>query len=293
MLVYKKLIIKFLKLVLASFLFILLLLIILGGGYGKPVLINLSNKKPLLFAHRGVIQKNVVENTRKAFELSKKYDFKAVETDLNITKDGKLIIFHDENLKRLLHIDTSIYQVEWEFIKNKNLYYGDFKTNQKILSFESFLNVIDTNTIVYLDIKKNSLQVADSLLMFFDSHPSIINNIMIADESFLFLNYLRFKNKNITLAWEGFNKGKEWLYFVIPKNFKLDYYASFFDKVNENQMHFFKSNDLITQKIVYTINKNNFDKAVKLGLYNLILDYSPEMGTYQELIDKILQKETM
>jgi len=284
---YKNNILRILKLALASFLFILVLFIIAGGGYGKPVLRNLTGKKPVLFAHRGVVQKGVVENSRAAFDLAKNYGFKAIETDLNITKDGKLIIFHDKNLKRLLHIDTILYKVEWQFIKDKKLYSGNVLTEQTIIGFEQFLNYIDPETIVYLDIKRHSWQVADSLLMFFKKYPGASKHIMIADESLQFLNYLRYKNQDIALVWEGFNKGKEWLYFIIPKNFKPDYYASFFHKVDQNQINFLKKNKLLFQKIVYGIDKNNIDKAINMGLKDIILDYKPEMGTLEEIYKRM------
>jgi len=287
----KNIIKSILKLALASFLFILIILIIFGGGYGHVSLKNLTQGHPVLFAHRGVVQKGIVENSKAAFDLAVNYGFKAVETDLNITRDGKLIIFHDKDLKRLLHIDTSLYQVDWQFIKDKNLFSGKIKTPQKIMSFEQFLNYTNPETIVYLDIKNHSWQVADSLLHFFKKYPHAHEHIMIADESLLFLNYLRAKNNRITVIWEGFNNGKEWLYHIIPRKFKPDYYASFFHKVDQNQMTFLKKNHLVSQKIVYGIDKTNLEKAINMGLINIILDYKPEMGTLNEIYHRLQKSE--
>ncbi len=58
------------------------------------------NKKPLWISHRG-FTKNAVENTRAAFRAAVDLGFSCLETDLRLTRDGRLVLIHDPDLRRL------------------------------------------------------------------------------------------------------------------------------------------------------------------------------------------------
>ncbi len=269
---------KYTLLSLTSVVLILIIsLIIIGGGFGSKDKIIINNGNALLFAHRGVTEFNV-ENSVEAFDKSEELGFSAIETDISRTKDGKLIIFHDENTKRLLNIDKNINEMYWEEIKDKYLYYDGKETQNKVLSLEQFLNTVNKSTILYLDIKEGSKAVADSVLVMLEKHKDN-KNIIVADASISFLIYLKIKNPAIKVVLEGFNKGKEWLYYLMPKDFKPDFYSSFLHQVDENHMLFLKNNNLLNNRIVYEVDNKNISKALKLGLHNIIFDYEGKTDT--------------
>ncbi|MFK4819441.1 glycerophosphodiester phosphodiesterase [Ochrobactrum quorumnocens] len=64
-------------------------------------------KQPI--AHRGLHDQNKVrwENTLSAFDAAAKAGF-AIECDVHLTKDGSVIVFHDDDLKRLTGRDGRI-----------------------------------------------------------------------------------------------------------------------------------------------------------------------------------------
>jgi glycerophosphoryl diester phosphodiesterase len=256
---------------------IILSLIILGGGFGSKNKTTINNGNALLFAHRGVTE-FFVENSIEAFNKSDELGFAAIETDISRTKDGKLIIFHDKKAKRLLNIDRNINTMYWGEIKDKYLYYDGKKTKNKVLSLEQFLNKTKKSTILYLDIKESSKAVADSILVMIEKHKDN-KNIIVADASISFLIYLKIKNPTIKVVLEGFNKGKEGLYYIMPKNFKPDFYSSFISEVDENHMLFLKDNDLLNSRIVYGVDNKNMSKVLELGLHNVIFDYESETDT--------------
>ena len=57
-------------------------------------------KKPTWISHRGYA-KNAVENTRAAFRAAVDLGFSCLETDLRLTRDGRIALVHDSNLARL------------------------------------------------------------------------------------------------------------------------------------------------------------------------------------------------
>ena len=60
-----------------------------------------------MIAHRGVSGLER-ENTCPAFVAAGVKSYYGVETDVHITKDGKIIVIHDDNLKRVAGLDMSV-----------------------------------------------------------------------------------------------------------------------------------------------------------------------------------------
>lgn len=73
--------------------------------------------QPLAFAHRGFAP-NGEENTLKAFDAATELGFGYLETDVHISKDGVLMVFHDETLERLANQPGSIKDYNLEQLRN-------------------------------------------------------------------------------------------------------------------------------------------------------------------------------
>lgn len=87
--------------------------------------------KLLPVAHRGM-HENAPENTMAAFRAAAQAGC-AVETDIRMTADGEIVIFHDENLLRLCRglrdiPGTPIEQLTWEELSRIRLPYGGHVT---------------------------------------------------------------------------------------------------------------------------------------------------------------------
>ena len=59
------------------------------------------------YIHRGLAKKKFKENTIQSFKYCFKKKF-GIETDLQVTKDNKLICFHDSNLKRTFKLNVNV-----------------------------------------------------------------------------------------------------------------------------------------------------------------------------------------
>lgn len=70
----------------------------------------------LAFAHRGG-SSAAPENTLEAFDDAVRLGYSYVETDVHVTADGKVVAFHDPDLKRTCGIDGRIEQLEWSDVK--------------------------------------------------------------------------------------------------------------------------------------------------------------------------------
>ena len=99
-------------------------------------------------AHRGLWNKDVSENSLKAFELALKNKV-AIELDIHLTKDNDLVVIHDEKLERLTgksgiveHLTTK------ELQGNYNLLDG-----QKIPRFEEVLELVNEQVPILVELK--------------------------------------------------------------------------------------------------------------------------------------------
>jgi glycerophosphoryl diester phosphodiesterase len=84
------------------------------NAVANPVKEHKKEKKPLILAHRGLVteyQENTLSAVRGAME-SDKCD--GCECDVFLTKDNQVVLFHDENLKRVTGVDRNIYEMTWK-----------------------------------------------------------------------------------------------------------------------------------------------------------------------------------
>lgn len=238
------------------------ILVILGGGFGKNHLAT-SIPQNLNFAHRGCCME-APRNSMDAFQKAQSKGL-GIETDVRITKDNILVLFHDDTTKHKLGLKGSISDWTFDELSKQKFNYPSDSSEHNIVSLQKLKGTFP-ETILYLDIKTPSKSVADILT---NKLSTDYDMNLIADANILFLSYLKYKNPKFRTVWEGFDAGKEWMYWLIPKNFKPDYLASFKKNVNAAHISWLEKNQLISQKIVY--GHTSIDSALVSKIpYNII-----------------------
>ena len=99
-------------------------------------------------SHRGIYDnKRIIENTIDSFEksINKKY---AIELDLRLTKDNKIIVFHDEKLDRLSNRKGYIKDIDYREIKGISLI-----NDNLIPTFDEVLNLVDGKVPLLIELK--------------------------------------------------------------------------------------------------------------------------------------------
>lgn len=268
---------------------VLLAIVILGGGFGAKSDLIINDGEALIFAHRGVSECHV-ENSVESFDIAREVGFNAIEADVNLTKDGKLIVFHDNEYHRLLKIYLPIDKLDWDEVKNKPLRFKKTPTKNRILLLDQFLDLQPDSVTIYLDLKKFSKVIANDLVSILEKYINT-KKIIIADGNLLNLLYLKSKNPNFIIALEGFDKDKEWLYHIIPKNFKPDFYSSTLDDIDQNHMSFLLENNLLNKKIVYGVTHKNIAKVYELGIFNIIYDYNSETDDVETIKEQLAKNK--
>jgi glycerophosphoryl diester phosphodiesterase len=273
------------KAIIKIFLLILFLLMLayfvgayIEGGFGERQESALATKyagSQVLFAHRGVVDKHP-ENSREAIALAKKKGFRGLEVDIRKSADGEFIVFHDENCSRLLGLNANVEDLTTAQIKKFKLLINKDTSASTVLTLNEMLDEFKNDFIFYFDLKLKNVIDADELVHLIETYD-LSQSVIIASTSAPVVLHLEYHYPAIITALEGLDAGKEWMYFLIPKNLKPDFISGFASKVNEKHISWLKEKKLLNSRIIYGVDSSNYQQVVDLGIKNMILDYYPEL----------------
>ena len=106
----------------------------------------------IIVAHRGVAGGNIPCNTIPAYETALKQGADMIETDLNMTSDGKLIIFHPMMERRHLGEDVYVDKLPWERVRQLRYQNGDRTPTQfGIVTFDELLETFKGRCYINID----------------------------------------------------------------------------------------------------------------------------------------------
>ena len=154
----------------------------------------------IIYAHRGA-SAYAPENTKIAFEKAIELKANGIELDLQKTKDGKIVIFHDNSIDKksngLGKIEEYTYQ---ELLKlDFGSWFDDKYENEKIVLFEDFARDYLNKDLTFaielkvLGIEKETLDIINK----YKAH----NNIYITSFIYEALENVRKIDSNIKLSW--------------------------------------------------------------------------------------------
>lgn len=103
-----------------------------------------------LIAHRGFFdnKNGIPENSMPAFKRAMESNYN-IELDVHLLRDGKVVVFHDDNLKRMTGFDKQIKDCTYEEIQNFRL----LSTDEKIPLFEEILKLVNGKVAILIELK--------------------------------------------------------------------------------------------------------------------------------------------
>ena len=119
-----------------------------------PKMTNRVNRGPFMgnvfYAHRGLFnnESDAPENSLAAFGKAVEAGY-GMELDVQLTKDDKLVVFHDATLKRMCGVEGKVWDYTLEELKRFHL----ANSKEKIPTFEEVLNLVDGRTPLIVEYK--------------------------------------------------------------------------------------------------------------------------------------------
>lgn len=111
---------------------------------------NLDFLKGNLIAHRGFhnLKEGIPENSLAAFKRAIRNNY-VIELDVHLTRDSKIVVFHDYNLKRACGVNKVIESCTYDELLKYNL----FNTKHKIPLLSSVLNLVNGKVGLLIETK--------------------------------------------------------------------------------------------------------------------------------------------
>ena len=220
-------------------------------------------------AHRGGTEA-AFENTYEAFADAYALGYRWFETDVQISKDGFLYSFHDNNLKRIVGINININQLNSEDL-DQILISGKHRIPRLDLLLRKFPDVT-------LNLDAKNIHAAKALVTLLNSDKSF-QNVCLGSFSYKTMNYMReFLKRDLPMSfsqWEvfslilniKFNKDAKYnaSYLQIPKSY-LGYQL-----ISKKLLDYCKKNGIKVH--VWTINeKNEMKNLIGIGVDGIMTD---------------------
>ncbi len=107
----------------------------------------------IIIGHRGA-SGNCAENTRSAFLEAIKLNLKMLEFDVQITKDGVLVLSHDYNMFRQTGVDMMIKDSTYDALLDLNMaHYKPELPKEKILTLDEVFEIVPDDVMLNIEIK--------------------------------------------------------------------------------------------------------------------------------------------
>ena len=131
-----------------------------------------SENNILVIGHRG-IRAFYPENTMISFQKAIEAGVDGLETDINMTKDGHLVVIHDTSVDRTTDGTGMVKDFTWKELERLDAgscFSPDFK-GEKIPAFEEFLELVkDKNLLLNIEIKDDRTSVIDKTIQMLEEY---------------------------------------------------------------------------------------------------------------------------
>lgn len=189
-------------------------------------------------AHRGYSDL-YKDNTKESFMSSVLHQFDMIELDIQLTKDDKIIIYHDTFIKDQLIINLT-YQELLDYDKD-------------ILTLENFFQMIDLSKIrVYFDIKGKELKISSILNNLIKDNP-FLYNIFIASFHLIIIKELYILNPCLQLGFITENMFPKDIFLLMIKEYHLRFIAFHWTMLDSSMIDFIHCNHVM----VFTYTSKN------------------------------------
>ena len=220
---------------------------------------------PLVISHRGVSNKNGVQNTVQSLEKTAQLKPDLIEMDVQETKDSQFVMMHDANLKNLAGINASPQDLTLEELTGLDISENGYRT--KISSFDDYLNrANELHQRLLIEIKTSKKDSPQMMEHFLEKYGTTIKKYGHQIQSLDYQVIDKVLNYNPEIP----------SYFIMPYNSifpktKATGYTMEYSTLDE---YFVTKLWYTEQKLyVWTVNGSEaFDKAVQLGADGMITD---------------------
>ena len=254
-------------------LFIFLLLILLCYNYRRkwnPVQLDFySSKEILAIGHRGapiLAPENTIESFIKAFAAG----IKGIELDVQLSKDGLLVVFHDWDLENLTGSPIKIKDMDYSEIRDLSN-----ENNCKIPLLDEVLNICPKNMFINIEIKSigySNTPIVKKVAKMIGKYK-IEKTVVVSSFNPFVLKVAKKISPDLFTAYLWSSEDVSclinsplWIWLCRPDGFHID-----INNANEKNISWARKNNLAVLTFAVN-NSSDLSKALKLGVDGIFTD---------------------
>ncbi len=146
-----------------------------------------------IIAHRGA-SGYAPENTLLSFKKAIEMGSHAVEFDVQMTADGKLVVIHDETLERTTDGKGFVIYSNYDYIKGLSAgkWFGAAYEDERVPTLEEVLDLYNNKTSIHLEIKKMFIDKRNIEDKIYDTLKNVgmLENVKISSFNHRTLKYM-------------------------------------------------------------------------------------------------------
>lgn len=226
-----------------------------------------------IYAHRGNMSQ-FPENTMASFQSAINLRCPWIELDIQQTKDGHLVVTHDESSKRVTGVNTIISQANYEELKQLNFghFFNDNKIHNLPLLSEVFECIKNTQTKVSIQPKANGLVLPSIQLA---KQYGVYEQIAFNDINCEYLIEAKLFDKNIPVHWDRLTGSVLETDIYIAKQFGFETLMYLNEAITPEKVTRVQNEEI--QMGACVVNKmEDFKKYLEWGITHFYTDYPKE-----------------
>ncbi len=154
----------------------------------------------LKIGHRGYAAA-APENSEASFREALKKKADMIEFDVRLTKDDKLVIFHDSTLERICGVNERVIDLTLKELKKYDIgsWYSPEYFQERIMTLQELINLVGTKAGYNIEVKieENEREVAALKLISLIEKEGITDRVVVTSFDFKFLKHLKELNSSI------------------------------------------------------------------------------------------------
>lgn len=227
---------------------------------GQETFLTEADGIPKIIAHRGY-SGQFPENTLAAFAGALDIGADYIELDVQLSKDGQVVILHDDSLKRTTGVDGKVSDFTYEELAglDAGAWFDASFAGEKIPTLEEALTLIrDTQCGVYLELKDiGQVEGFEEAVLKVVNECGMTNRCLFASFQYRYLQHLKELDPELKTLYNT-SSGKK----SLPEEFPADYYGLSVETVSQETVG--AIHQAGKQAFVWTVNTPAQIKNVRL-----------------------------
>ena len=229
-----------------------------------------------IIGHRGAAA-YAPENTFISFDLAEKLGCDAIETDIRETKDGNLVLLHDETVDRTTNGKGKINELTLNEVKalDAGSWFSTEFSGKKIPTLKEFLTSYGNKIKITLEIKDSNIE--EKVVSVIEEQEVKKENIIITSFSLDYLLNIKELSDEFTFGYLVEDLSSKYIQKCVKNDF--EHICPPASKISEKEILNAQSNDLFVRAFGVN-NEKLMKKVVDIGVDGMTIDFPDKLMKY-------------